>query len=78
MENKKPIHTLLEFGLKLTKNQNLQLKEKMISQTCTIPYKEIVRSLVFAMTCTWLDIAFVVTSIFQHSNNPRPLHWATI
>jgi hypothetical protein len=33
---------------------------------------------VFAMTCTWLDIAFVVTSIFQHSNNPRPLHWATI
>jgi hypothetical protein len=28
MENKKPIHIPLEFGLKLAKDQNLQLKEE--------------------------------------------------
>jgi hypothetical protein len=71
MENKKPIHTPLEFGLKLIKDQNLQLKEETDLMDV---YKEVVRGLIFAITCTWLDITFVLISIFQHSNNPRPLH----
>jgi hypothetical protein len=36
------------------------------------------KSSVCYMTCTWPNIVFVVTSVFQRLNKIRPLHWSTI
>ena len=41
-------------------------------------YREIVGSLVYAMTCSRPDLAWIVTKLSQHLNNPTEADWITI
>jgi hypothetical protein len=63
MENNKAIIVPLETRLKLTKDHSFQWKE--IDVMNIIPHEEVVTSILFAITCTWPYIAFVVTSIYD-------------
>ncbi len=78
MENCKPISTPLELGSKLIKDQSLNLefsqKEKMVE----IPYKSIVKSLMYAIVYTWLDIAIAMGIISQHLANLGNAHWSKL
>ena len=38
-------------------------------------YREVVGSLVYAMTCTRPDLSYVVTRLSQHLANPLRCHW---
>ena len=39
------------------------------------PYKELVRSLMYAVTATWLDITFATSILGQFSQAPARVHW---
>ena len=41
-------------------------------------YREIVGSLVYAMTCTRPDLAWIITKLSQHLENPTEVDWMTI
>jgi hypothetical protein len=64
IKNNKVVNVPLEIGLKLIKDHNPLWKEE-IDVMNTIPHEEVVTSLLFAMTCTWPYIAFVVISIYD-------------
>jgi transposase InsO family protein len=41
-------------------------------------FREIIGSLIYAMTCTRPDLAFVVTRLSQHLANPTDVDWITV
>ena len=41
-------------------------------------YRKMVGSLIYAMTCTRPDLAFVVTKLSQHLSNPEASDWAML
>ena len=41
-------------------------------------YREIIGSLVYAMSCTRPDLAWIVTKLSQHLSNPSPSDWTTV
>jgi hypothetical protein len=40
-----------------------------------IPYRELVESLMWAALATRPDLAYMVTTLFQFSENPGQIHW---
>jgi len=42
-----------------------------------IPYASVVGSLMYAQTCTRLDISFAVGMLGRYQSNPRLDHWKT-
>ena len=52
--------------------------DKMPDETaeCDLNYRELVGSLIYAMTCTRPDIAWAVTRLSQHLANPRKARWS--
>ena len=75
MENCKPRSTPCEANLEVYKsNNNNSIHEESPSGT----YREIVGSLVYAMTCSRPDLAWVVTKLSQHLANPNQADWMTI
>ena len=65
MENCKPRSTPCELKLNFNLDQ--------VSNDCT-KYREIVGSLIYAMTCTRPDLCFIVTVLSQHLANPSNEH----
>ena len=41
-------------------------------------YREVIGSLVYAMTCTRPDLAWVVTKLSQHLSKPTDSDWITV
>jgi hypothetical protein len=48
------------------------LEHKVIE---SIPYASLVGSLMYASTCTRLDISFAVGMLGRYQSNPRKIHW---
>lgn len=45
---------------------------------CSLKYREIVGSLIYAMTCTRPDLCFIVTILSQHLANPSKEHYVAL
>ncbi len=67
MEDCKAIGMQLDPKLKLKKNENVEMVK--------VPYKQAVGSLMYAMLCTWLDLAYPISVVSQHMANPSLEHW---
>ena len=74
MEDCKPRNTPCEVNLDVYRSNNDSLQEESLGGS----YREIVGSLVYAMTCSRPDLAWVVTKLSQHLANPSPADWMTI
>ncbi|GJR36908.1 hypothetical protein Tco_1212592 [Tanacetum coccineum] len=77
MDNSKRGHIPMQERLELNKSQGAQtLKE--VSRMKNVPYASAVGSIMYAVRCTRLDVAFAqnITSRFQH--NPGELHWTAM
>lgn len=44
----------------------------------TVPYREAVGCLMYAMVLTWPDIAFVVNRVAKYISTPRSSHWTVV
>nr|GEY61880.1 zinc finger, CCHC-type [Tanacetum cinerariifolium] len=65
-----PVSTPLDTCKKLMPN-----KGPVVSQ---LEYYEVIGCLMYAMTCTRLDIAFVVGKLSRYNSNPGTQHWQAI
>nr|GEW51610.1 zinc finger, CCHC-type [Tanacetum cinerariifolium] len=65
-----PVSTPLDTCEKLMPNKGLAISE--------IEYSKVIGCLMYAMTCTKLDIAFVVEKLSRYTSNPRTQHWQAI
>ena len=70
MVDKAPVSTPMEPGMKFAKHTG-----QPISQ---LEYSKVIGSLMYAMTCTRPDIAFVVGKLSRFTSNPGPHHWMAI
>jgi hypothetical protein len=43
-----------------------------------VPYKQAVGSLMYAMLCNQLDLAYPISVVSQHMANPSLQHWITV
>jgi len=59
----------MEVGVQLIQTEN------DVSTSPYVPYKEIIGSLMYAATATWLDIMFEVSVLVQFMQNPARPHW---
>ena len=77
MHDCKPMDTLVEINLSLSLYMCPKSPEEK-GQMSKIPYSSAIRSLMYAMMCTCLNICYVVglASIFQ--SNPGIKHWMTM
>ncbi len=65
MEDCKPIAVPLDPKTKLKKNE--------IKDVEMVPYQQTVGSLMYAMLCTWLDLAYPISVVSQHMAKHRTL-----
>nr|GEY12572.1 hypothetical protein [Tanacetum cinerariifolium] len=77
MENSKRESIPMQEKLKLSKSQGASTPAEL-KRMQNVPYASAVRSIMYAVRCTRLDVAFAqnVTSRFQQ--NPGDLHWTTV
>ena len=77
MEECKPIRIPFDVNLKLLKLSDEEfgnVQRKMGD----VPYKARVRSLMYAMVATRVDIAFVVSTVSKFMSKVGPLHWMVV
>ena len=74
MADCKPKSTPCEVKLQAYENE----ENKKSNDEDTRRYREIVGSLVYAMTCSRPHLAWIVTKLSQHLNNPTEADWITI
>ena len=74
MSNCKPRNTPCEANLNAYERNDGSRREEGMNEN----YREIVGSLVYAMTCTRPDLAWVVTKLSQHLEQPNDIDWMTI
>jgi hypothetical protein len=43
-----------------------------------VPYKQAVGSLMYAMLCNQLDLAYLISVVSQHMANPSLEHWIVV
>ena len=67
------VHTLDQVELDSPQKSKSEKSEMM-----KIPYASTVRSLMYAMVCTWSDIVYVVEVVSSFMNNPGREHWVVI
>jgi hypothetical protein len=72
MEDCKAIKVPLDPKTKLKKNVNKD--DEMVK----VPYQQAVGSLMYAMLCTWSDLAYPISMVNQHMANPSLEHWITV
>nr|GEW49812.1 probable protein phosphatase 2C 12 [Tanacetum cinerariifolium] len=77
MENSKRESIPMQEKLKLSKSQGASTPAEM-KRMQNVPYASAVGSIMYAVRCTRLDVAFAqnVTSRFQQ--NPGDIHWTTV
>ncbi len=71
MEDRKAIGVPLDPKTKLKKNVN---NDEMVK----VPYQQAVGSLMYAMLCTRLDLAYPISVVSQHMVNPSLEHWIVV
>jgi ATP-binding cassette subfamily B (MDR/TAP) protein 1 len=69
MANPKPVNFSLAGHMKLNKKNSLTSKEAK-QKMRKVPYSSVVGSLMYAMICTRLDIAYAVGVVSQFLSNP--------
>ena len=74
MDKYKTRNTPCEANLNAYTKSNNDMQDEGMSEN----YREIVGSLVYAMTCTRPDLAWVVTKLSQHLEQPSNIDWMTI
>ncbi len=72
MEDCKAIGVPLDPKTKLKKNVNRD--DEMVK----VPYQQAVGSLMYAMLCTRLDLAYLISVLSQHIANPSLEHWIAV
>jgi len=65
-----PVSTPLDRSVELVKNTS-----NLVSQ---LDYSKLIGCLMYAMTCTRLDIALAIGKLSRFTNNPSELHWFAI
>ena len=77
MAEARPITTILASHFKLSSEQCPQSSEKE-EEMSRVPYASAVGSLMYAMVCTKLDLAYAVSTISQFMSNQRKQHWKVV
>jgi hypothetical protein len=72
MEDCKTIRVPFDPKTKLKKNVNKD--DEMVK----VPYQQMVGSLMYAMLCIRLDLAYPISVVSQHMGNPSLKHWIAI
>jgi len=72
MEDCKAIEVPLDPKTKLKKNENKDV------EMVKVPYQQVVGSLMYAMLCTRLDLAYPISVVSQHMANPSIEHWIAV
>jgi hypothetical protein len=72
MEDCKAIRMPFDPKTKLKKN------EKKDVEMVKVPYQQAVGSLMYAMLCTQLDLAYSISVVSQHMANPSLEHWIVV
>ncbi len=72
MEECKPIGVPFDPKMKLQRNAIGNDESK------GFPYQQVIGSLMYAMLCTLLDLAYPISVLTQHMANPNMEHWMAI
>jgi hypothetical protein len=77
MEGCNPVDTPMEQNLHLSKTQCPTTPSK-ITQVASVPYRAVVGSLNYALTCTRPDLAYSLISCARYVANPGKEHWVAL
>ena len=77
MSEAKPVMTLLTNHFMLCKDQCPETNEEK-DFMAKVPYASTIRSLIYDMVCTKLDIAHAVEAVSRFMSNPRKQHWEVV
>ena len=77
MHYSKPVDTPIEKGLTISLEQ-CPKTDKEKERMNNVPYASAIRSLMYAMLCTWPDICFAVGLVNHYQSNPGPIHWQAV
>ena len=77
MQDAKVVSTPLGSQFKLSKEQSPSTDAECVRMKKT-PYASAVGSVMYAMTCTRLDIAHAVGVVSRYMNNPGKEHWMAV
>jgi ATP-binding cassette subfamily B (MDR/TAP) protein 1 len=77
MDEAREVSCPLEAHFKLSKKQCPSTK-KMEKEMQNVPYASAVGSLMYAMVCTWPDIAQAVSTMSRFMSNPGRPHWEAV
>ncbi len=72
MEDCKAIGVPLDPKTKLKKNENKDV------EMVKVPYQQVVGSLMYAMLCTWPNLAYPISMVSQHMANLNIEHWIIV
>ena len=74
MQNAKPVTTPLAAHFRLSSTLCPQLDEE-VDYMSRVPYSSVVCSLMYAMVCSLLDLAYAVNGVSKHMEKPSKEHW---
>ena len=77
MNEAKSVSTPLGSHFKLSKEQSPKTEEEM-DHMSKVPYVLVIGSLMYAMVCTRLDIAYVVGVVSRFMSRPGKQHWEVV
>ncbi|CAH1439943.1 unnamed protein product [Lactuca virosa] len=77
MENSKKGDSPIQSNTKLSKTQSPST-EAEIAEMSRVPYASIVGSIMYAMTCTRLNVTFALSMVSRYQGNPGKTHWTTV
>jgi len=69
------VSTPLEAGVHYSHTQSDQLTLEEIAAMSTVPYKHVLGTLQYLVTCTRWNIVYSINHLAQFMMNPAPLHW---
>jgi hypothetical protein len=74
VQNSKPIKSPIPLGIDFSSISRPETEEEK-SEAATLPYHELIGSLMFAAIVSRPDIAYAVNKLSQYSSNPALTHW---
>lgn len=70
-----PVSTPLEAGIHYSRAQGDNLTQAEVTAMDSVPYKQVLGTLQYLVSCTRWDLAFPVNHLSQFMFNPAPVHW---
>ncbi|GKC61313.1 hypothetical protein Tco_1088911 [Tanacetum coccineum] len=77
IENSKKRNLPLDHGIKISKDLCLKTNEEL-DRMSRVPYASAIGSIMYAMTCTRLDVSFALSVVSRHQQNSGEGHWTTV